>query len=232
MLLLLLRSLLLTFFCFFPLKTITTAQRSKDDLKIVCSAAIIENDYEKRKEEYIKGLSLVKHYGYEPYVIEACKKCGPTFLDDYVLSDRIFYSSVHNSALKNKGVNEAMTMLEGLNYFAFNDDDMIIKVTARYYLVSDYFIKLVENNPTYDVFVLIAENGYAITGCFAMRYKYFKNMLETLDLTSLEKEFRCLEADVANYIRKIENKRNARVMKVKKLDLLARWALDGRIVRY
>jgi hypothetical protein len=211
------------------------SQRPKDNIKIVCSAALLDYQYEQRKQEYIKGLSTIQSYGYQPYVIEACViekgKKRPTFLDDYVFPERLFYSSVHNSALKNRGVNEAVTMLEGFKYFAFNDEDMIIKVTARYVLKTDFFITYVEEHPECDAFVQFAPNGYVITGCFAMRYKYFKNMLETLDLESLEKDFRCLEADVGEYVRQM--KRNgAKIQNMPRMDLWTRWALDDRIVLY
>jgi hypothetical protein len=227
------KKLILFLVVFMPL--VLFPQRPKNSIKVVCSAALIERDYERRKQEYIKGLSIIRGYGYEPYVIEACAKHGPTFLETCVLPGRVFYSSVNNPKLKNKGVNEAATMLEGFYHFAFNDDDMIIKVTARYYLVSDYFITLAEENPECDAFVLMDPiypgSGNVITGCFALRYKYFKEMFETLDFVGLEKEFRCLETDVARYIQKIE-KQGAKIMRVKKLDLLARWALDGREVLY
>jgi hypothetical protein len=94
---------------------------------------------------------------------------------------------------------------------------------------------LVEENPECDAFVLMDPiypgSGNVITGCFALRYKYFKEMLETLDLVGLEKELRCLESDVARYIEKIE-KQCVKIERVKKVDLLARWAFCGQELFY
>jgi len=117
------------------------------------------------------------------------------------LCSRIFHAQTSNPRLKNKGVNEASTILEGCNYFGFDDNDMIVKITGKYPLNSDFLIQMIQKNPEYDAFVKLDPHGQVFTGCFAMRYKYFKQMLEQLDLTYMERYMISIEREVANYLR-------------------------------
>ena len=171
-------------------------------IKIIYTAALLDRHFEGRKQEYIHTLRVLSQLGYEPYIVEAIKKKGPTFLDQYCT--KVFYAQSNNPNLRNKGVNEASTMLEAFNYFDFDDEDMIIKLTGRYYFESTLLFQRIEKNPDYDAFVKSHYPGEFFTGCFAMRYKYFKHMLEQLDFATMEKHFISVEHEVAEYIKKAQ----------------------------
>lgn len=192
---------------------------------IVCTAALIEQQQEMRKQEYIHSLTAIQQFGYEPYVIEACKKTGPTFLEDY--TNHVFYSTVNNPYLHNKGVNEGRTMLEGLRYFNFSDEDIIIKLTGRYAFTSSYLIDTIEKNPEIDVFVRsIDHNTQVFTGCFAMRYKYLVAMLESFRYPAMEQRMINIEFEVARYVKKQMQQQKIQVLYLDKVDV------QGKIFGY
>jgi hypothetical protein len=192
------------------------------EVRLVLSAALTDAYFELRKEQYIKSFSILAQYGYgyeNAYVVEALRKKGLTFLDDY--SNHVFYATVDDSALVNKGINEARTLLEGFYHFNFDSEDMIIKLTGRYYLLSDYFLKLVEKNSDLDAIVKLDSCGQVLTLFFAMRGKYFCDMYEHIDYVSMERNRINIEKEVADYIQKKEKAGNFKVLYVDKLDVQA-----------
>jgi len=144
-------------------------------VKILFTAALLDVHFEDRKVEYVKSLEVLKEMGYEPYIVEACTE-GPSFLDYY--SSNVCYSSVNTPNI-NKGINEAMSMLKGLSNFGFDDDDIIIKLTGRYRLIDSSFVRMIEDMTDVDIVATRWKRYRSIlcTGCFAMRYKYFKDFL-------------------------------------------------------
>lgn len=141
---------------------------------LVCTAAIIEKNCEERKKQYIESLILLKKHGCNPHVIESCQQ-GPTFLDEYC--DHVCYTQSNNPTYTNYGINEAISLNIGLRYFNFDPEDIIIKFTGRYSLISDEFIKLVENNLDADAIVRAWNDGDAYTALFAIKLKYFLDFL-------------------------------------------------------
>lgn len=148
---------------------------SKKKIHFVCTAALIPQNYEARKNQYIESLLLLKKYGCDVYVIESCQS-GPTFLDEYC--DHVCYTQSNNSMYINKGLNEAISLKIGLRFFDFGADDMIIKFTGRYSLKSDEFIRLVENNPEVDAVVRAWADNDAYSVIFALKLKYFLEFLD------------------------------------------------------
>jgi hypothetical protein len=210
-------------------------------LRIVSTAALISDDYSSRKSEYIESILRLNKFGYDPYIIEAILSTGPSFLDDYC--QNVFYSKAHDFSvtdIRNKGINEARTLIDGLNYFDFHPDDMIIKLTGRYLLKSDQFIKQVENNPDIDVFIKYIhldyiksptneDGSWPITAIFAMRFCYMIEMLESLDYQKMEQNFSYLENEVYKYLeRKLQDGSGIRIKQVPILNLTARVIGDGR----
>lgn len=192
---------------------------------IVCTAALIEYQQEMRKQEYIHSLATIQQLGHEPYVIEAYKKTGPTFLEDY--TNHVFYSTMNNPHARNKGVNEGRTMLEGLRYFNFDDDDIIIKLTGRYAFISSYLIDTIEKNQHIDAFVRsIDHNTQIFTGCFAMRYKYLVAMLESFHYPTMERCMINIEFEVARYVKKQDQQQKIQVLYLDKVDV------QGKIFGY
>ena len=174
-----------TIFCYSQMHDkVELHSTDKAKVVIICTAALIESNYQMRKQEYVFSISLLKDYGYEPYVFEACKSSPPSFFENY--TKNVFYSNVNDYRLINKGVNEARSLIEGFKHYSFDDETMIIKLTGRYWLNSPIFINVVESHPEVDAFVRFKEdfpipNGYVFTGCFAMKHKHFKAMLDQLD---------------------------------------------------
>jgi len=186
------------------------------DIKIICTAALLNNQYEMRKQEYEKALKQIIAFGYEPYIVEACKQSGPTFLDSY--SSHVLYSNVNDARLKNKGVNEARSLIEATKVFNFHDNDMVIKLTGRYYLNSDMFIKLIKANPEYDAFVKVDAYGQVLTGCFGIRYKHLKGFLHQLDFALMERNMINIEFELKTYLEKMKAK-GMKVYYCDKIDL-------------
>ncbi len=200
----------------------TIVPQNTGKVRIVCTSALIE-PYESRRREYIDVLNLLEEYGYKPYVFEACHLTPPSFLEDY--TPHVFYSSVNDSRLNNKGVNEARSMIEGFKHYHFADNDTIIKLTGRYLFDNRNFIHLVETHPEVDMFVKCDPGhhipfGKAFTGCYAMRFNLFKEMLQNLDLVKMEKEMIDIEVEVAHFAKKLAD-RGDRVMYVDQIGISA-----------
>ena len=185
-------------------------------VRLVLSAALTDYYYDFRKQQYIDMFNNLTRLGYkDPYVIEAIKKRGPTFIECY--TKNTFYSSVNNDKLRNKGINEATTMLEGLKHFNFDPEDMVLKVTGRYECVGDTFLKFVERNQQADAIVKFTADGQVLTLCYAMKQKHFIHMFEHLNYKKMEDETIYLEQAVGEYIRYRMNQGNFKVIVVDKL---------------
>lgn len=193
--------------------------------RIVLSTALGNNHYEYRKKQYIEAFNSLAKYGYtDLYIVEALTKKGPTFLDNY--SHNVFYATCNDENIKNQGINESKTILEALNYYSFDPEDMIIKITGRHCLISDYFLKLVENNPNYDAFVKICHglmpswaDGMVPTMCFAMKYKYLYEMYEQIDYTQMLEQNIPIEWIVADFINRKNQEGAFNVYHVDKIDI-------------
>lgn len=197
---------------YFPANQANLSNPSPPKIRIVLSAALTDAHYEFRKQQYIEAFNTLEKYGYKDvYVVEALKQQGPTFLDTY--TKNVFYSSVNDPKFKNNGINEARTLLEGIYHFNFGPDDMIIKLTGRYRLLSSYFLQLVHDNPDYDVFIKFFERNEpcAMTFCFAMRCKFFQEMYEQMDYDAMESQWIVAEYEVAKYIVRKANDGKCRV---------------------
>jgi len=203
--------------------------------KILYTAALLENNFETRKQEYIHSINILKEFGYKPYIVESCNKSGPTFFDEY--SSHVCYAGTNDPTLRNKGVNEVLSLLAAFGEYDFNDDDMIIKLTGRYFFENDLFLKFVEKNKKYDAIVSrdtrrqIFDRDIVpivFTGCFAMKYKYLKRMLEQLDLEKMERNIdKILEREVTKYLFSFVQK-GGTVVYLDKLHLTANIAFPGQ----
>ena len=207
-------------FSFFILGTLIHTASAQ--VRLVLSAALTENFFEFRKQQYLESFAILSRYGYpNPYIVEAIQKKGLTYLDSY--STNVFYAQTNNPRLRNKGINEAKTILEGLKYFNFSADDMILKLTGRYHFKSDYFLRLVENNQQYDAIVRFAPDGQQDTCCFAMKNKHLQEMFEVLDYTTMEHHMLNLEFVVAQYVQKKIRSGELNVLVVTTMDLQANY---------
>jgi hypothetical protein len=190
------------------LKRVHPSAISKPAMKILYTSALIPRNYEQRKNEYIHSLQILKNFGFLPntYVVEAGPPTIFSFFEDYC--DHIFYSSSNNVSLRNKGVNEVQSLINFCNFHDIGDDEIVIKLTGRYFFENDSFLRYVEAHPEIDA--VVSSRGNASweefclqTGCYAIKGKYFKHWLKTIDLSKLEKEMIDLEWDFTRFIQSI-----------------------------
>lgn len=171
-------------------------------IKIVCTSALTPKNYEERKKQYIRGLSLLRDHGCDAYLVESIAS-GPTFLDEYC--NHVCYTHSNNASLVNYGINEAVSLNIGLQRFNFDPEDMIIKLTGRYPLESDEFIRLVEKNLDADVIARVWNEDDVCTGLFAIRLKYFLDFLNNyVDHARMDKYNIPLEHYFGSYVTKIK----------------------------
>lgn len=108
-----------------------------------------------------------------------------TYLDDFTHGGRpvnIIYTTNNQRHFKSKGVNELLDVMEVIDRFGINNNDIIIKLTGRYRVTTPaFFTDILENGALYDVFMKFYEvctlkyNKYdCILGCYAIRAQYLK----------------------------------------------------------
>lgn len=192
------------------------------NIKIICTSALLSSKFEERKQEYIKSLKILEQFGYRPqtYIVEAEGYSPFSFYHDYC--DHVFYANTNDLTLINKGVNEAKSLIEAFDYYDFDDEDMLVKLTGRYFFNDDHFLKLVEAHSDVDAFASVLEwdPSKVTTGCFAMRAKYFKQMLKRLDLQKMEKELIDIEWEAARFLEQMASE-NANVVYLEKIGITA-----------
>lgn len=197
-------------------------------VKILYTAAIINKHYEMRKEEFLHCLKTLQAFGYEPYIVESICQ-APTFFDNY--TKQILYTQTNNPSLHNKGVNEAISMAAGMRNF--DDNDMIVKISGRCYFTSDKFLRQIEQDPEADAFVKYDPQGQVFTGCFALRAKYLKELLASINYTVMETHMINFEKIVAQYIENIK-RRGAKIRVISDVGLIAHYFGNGntRVITY
>lgn len=137
-------------------------------IKVLFTAAIISGDpkiIEKRNNDYIDNLKKLHSYGCDVYVVESCQT-GPTFLDTHC--NHVCYTK-SNDPNRSKSNNEIISMRIGYEHFKFHPNDMIIKITGRYVLQTDEFIRFVKLHMDADLIARIWGPGDIYTGLFAIK---------------------------------------------------------------
>lgn len=191
-------------------------QKVNHNVRVLYTAAIIKDQTPERQAEYEKSVRVLNSYWYEPYIVEACVT-GPTFFND--IAQYICYTQT-NLDVRNKGVNEVRSMRRGLLDFKFDDDDMIVKITGRYFFKNDLLLRMIEDNPDIDGFISIyTMTHFAFTGCFALRYKYFKEIINKISLVQMEQYWIDVERVIMDYVRSIEKDQSARIKYIDELHL-------------
>jgi hypothetical protein len=157
---------------------------------IITSSIIDKNvhtkkDDEFRKQTYInsikKTLSLLPSNIF-PILVENNGQ-RETYLDTVGMKTPVFYTENNNNPkYYHKALNEMADIRDVIDKYQIKDEDMVIKITGRYYLYHQYFFDLVsqeENN--YDVFMklfnvstMTFDENDCVMGLFAMRCKYLK----------------------------------------------------------
>lgn len=182
-----------------------------------------QND--ERKERYLYAISeTLKLISFKTIIVENNGK-RDTYLDRFKSKNvDVYYTDNNKYNFKSKGVNEMLDIKDVIRTYGIKDDDIIIKLTGRYRLLSPLFLN--EINEKYDVFIkfysvqtLKFEEYDCVLGCYAIRVNYLKlfNHLLINNYNSAEIAF-------AKYVRLC----GARVNKINQLDIECCFSEDSR----
>jgi hypothetical protein len=171
-----------------------------------------------RKEQYIHAISETLKYVPSEIKIIIVENNGErtTYLDIFKSNNvDIVYTNNNFTTYKSKGITEFNDIKEIIVKYDINDNDIIIKLTGRYFLKSDIFLKdIISNEKKYDAFIkffdvcsLKYESNSCVLGCYAMRTLYLKlfNQININNYSSAEEAFaRYVKICGAN-VKEIEN---------------------------
>jgi hypothetical protein len=191
-------------------------------------------DPSERKARYLYAISETLKYLPEticPIIVENNGQRG-TYLDSFTHGDkpvRVIYTTNNTLNFRNKGANELVDIKEAIGKAGILDEDMIIKLTGRYRILSSaFFNEVIEELNAYDAFVKFFgvcsrrfDDNDCVLGLYALRAKYYKlqNHLAIDNYKSAEIAF-------SRYVRLC----GARVKEVKKLDMECCFAEDQGIL--
>ncbi len=192
------------------------------------------NDALLRKERYLYSINeTLKHLPNEikPIIVENNGK-GDTYLDNFYHNNQpvsVLYTNNNRFIFKNKGINEFLDIKEVINHFNIKDNDIIIKITGRYRILSpSFFINVIENENKYDAFIkffgvcnLKYDKNDCVMGCFALRVLFIK-----LFNHIIIENYKSAEIALARYVQLS----GAQIKNIENLDLECQFADDNRIL--
>lgn len=166
-----------------------------------------------------------------PLIVENNGK-RKTFLDNFTHYGKpvhVIYTNNNQVRAKSKGVNEFLDVKEVIEHVGIKFDDIIIKLTGRYRVLSSkFFEEIIENQTTCDAFIkffgtcsLKYEKYDCILGMYAIRAMFLKlfNPVTIANYDSAEIGF-------ARYVRFC----GAKIKELENLDLECCFSEDGRIL--
>lgn len=185
------------------------------EVHVIMTSAILDIDYDRRKEEYIKSIRTIQSYGIEPWIIEATPTTF-SFFDE--ISNQALYPCTNDPYIRNKGVNEVMSIKASIPNLPFDDEDIVIKLTGRYWLYDRELIDIIQSTADdYDTYACFGKHfvshDHIFTGAYAFRWKYFKQLVQEMDLEKAEKEPIPIEQIFADFVK-------SQQLRVKVLDSL------------
>lgn len=152
-----------------------------------------------REETYKDSISQtlkVLPEGVKPIIVENNGQ-RPTFLDNFGVD--VVYTDNNFKHFPNKGGNELADIKHVIRAYDMKDDDIVIKLTGRYKLLSDVFLQtVIDEQEFYDAFVKFFNvctlefmpGKDSVLGLYALRVKYLKNFEYTFNCRqSIESEF-------------------------------------------
>jgi len=141
-----------------------------------------------------------------------------TYLDQFKQFSNcdVVYTNHNKNNYSHKGVNELQDIKYIINLYGIKDDDIIIKLTGRYKILSMDFFNIILNNTNYDAFIKffnVCTQKYecynSALGLFAIKCKYIKSF-----------NYDCItypEVEFAQYVRK--NIQKCKIMEMTDLKL-------------
>jgi hypothetical protein len=169
------------------------------------------------KESITTCLSYLSHK-IKPIIIENNGKRN-TFLDEFGID--VHYTENNKLSFKHKGINELMDIKSAISAYDIKNDDIVIKLTGRYKLMDDSFLKtVIEHLESHDAFIKFfnvfteefMEND-CVLGLFAIRCKYLKDF-------NYDPELEIPETQFAEYVRKSE----CRIYEMERLGLSCKFS--------
>lgn len=191
-----------------------------------------END---RKERYIYSINKtleVLPKDIIPIIVENNGK-RETYLDrfyHYNSHVKVFYTNNNTYSFKSKGINEFMDIKEVIEKYGIEENDIVIKLTGRYRMISsDFFKYIIDNENNYDAFIkffgvcsMKNDINDCVMGCFALRAKYI-NMFNHLSIQN----YNSAEIALARYVRFSI----VRIKEIDNLNMECQFADDNRILK-
>jgi len=113
---------------------------------------------ERRQQEYVTAITeTLVHLPLTitPIIVENNGK-RPTYLDEFYHNQvrvPVVYTTNNNRSLAHKGIIELLDIKEVIEQYAIKSDDIIIKLTGRYTVLSPLFFNMVLSYPGTDAFV-------------------------------------------------------------------------------
>jgi hypothetical protein len=185
-------------------------------------------DAEGRRIRYLdsirSSLKVIAQYPTIKPIIVENNGLTSSYLDD--LQCDVVYTDNNKRVYSHKGVNELYDIQHVIKQYNIGDDDMIIKLTGRYKLLGDVFLKTVINaSENYDAFIKffnVCTKRYmhddCVLGLLAVRCKFLKEFSYKCD--------RSPECEIARLAR--EQIEQHRLMEITDLQLECCFADDLR----
>jgi hypothetical protein len=140
----------------------------------------------KRKDDYICAITetlLHVPASIIPVIVENNGQ-RETYLDNFVHNGNkvpVLYTTNNTFGFKSKGINEALDIKHVINTIHIQSNDIIIKLTGRYKVLSSLFFDEVIKNEKIDAFVkffnvdtLQYDDSNCVLGYYAIRCLYFQ----------------------------------------------------------
>ena len=193
-------------------------------------------NYEIRKQRYIKAIgdtleivhSLGLRHLVKPIIVEN-NGDNNTYMNGFLCD--VVYTNNNTIKCCHKGVNELMDIKQVMSKYNVGDEDIVIKLTGRYRLLNDAFLKsVIAGMETYDAFLKFYNvctfkfvETDCVLGLFALRAKYLKSF-QYSDFT------RSAEVEFALYVKNVVLKE--KIVEVQDLGLECCFADDLQILVY
>jgi hypothetical protein len=162
------------------------------------TSAEISNQKEMRTSEYLKTIQWIEKNlsNYETIWLE-CVSVQNSFIENY---SKVFYSRSHNPYFENKGANLGIALKKFMSE-NFINQDLIVQFTGRYHFIDDYFFKIINDNPGYDLYAMDDGHSQYFTGCFALKKDLFSKWVNETDWVSLNNLMINIEKSLWNFAR-------------------------------
>lgn len=192
-------------------------------MKILLTSALIDSNFDDRKEEYLKSIKYFKSEELldKVSIIETVVKSG-SFLE--TLGYDVFYSNTLNTTLRNKGVKEIIAIKKYLDQSNIVGDELVIKLTGRYRLESNLFMDSIINSDNDAYYLPVKQQIFF--GCFAIKKKYFDEFINSLNIEEMENRMINIELVFANYLKSKQIKKK----ELEKLDLYSNINNDDVVI--